>query len=144
MSKHTVVHESVKASRVVVSVAFQRADFDRLAAHAEQSGKKVSAIIREAAIEEVRGATMPNLTVSPNPVAAGQSFTISGSGFRRNDPLVVCVWGMAPCQPVTTDLQGTFTMTYTRQGGLLPGAYLLQVWRGKGPRLAATLSFQVL
>jgi hypothetical protein len=50
-----VAHAPVKASRVVVSVAFRREDFDQVSAYAEQAGKKVSEFIREAAIEKAIG-----------------------------------------------------------------------------------------
>ena len=51
------VREPVKASRVVVSVAFRRDDFASVSAYAEQIGKKVSEFIREAAIEKASGWT---------------------------------------------------------------------------------------
>ena len=50
-----VVKKPVKALRVVVSVAFPRADFVRVSTHAERLGKKVSEFIREAAIEKATG-----------------------------------------------------------------------------------------
>jgi uncharacterized protein (DUF1778 family) len=41
--------------RAVVSVAFSREDFERVASAAEQSGMKVSEFIREAALSRSRG-----------------------------------------------------------------------------------------
>jgi len=49
------VREPVKASRVVVSVAFRRDDFVPVSECAERSGKKISEFIREAAIEKATG-----------------------------------------------------------------------------------------
>lgn len=49
------VRKPIKASRVVVSVAFQREDFARVSGYAEQLGKKVSEFIREAALEKATG-----------------------------------------------------------------------------------------
>ncbi|MBI2919437.1 MAG: hypothetical protein HYY01_15800 [Chloroflexi bacterium] len=45
----------VKASRVVISVAFRRDDFDQVSKYAERVGKRVSEFIREAAIEKATG-----------------------------------------------------------------------------------------
>lgn len=53
--QRAVVREPVKASRVVVSVAFPRPDFSRVSQAAERSGKKTSEFIREAAIEKATG-----------------------------------------------------------------------------------------
>ena len=49
------VRKPVKASRVVVSVAFKRDDFIRVTEYAERIGKKTSAFVREAAMERVGG-----------------------------------------------------------------------------------------
>ena len=49
------VREPVKASRVVVSVAFRRYDFVPVSECAERLGKKISEFIREAAIEKAKG-----------------------------------------------------------------------------------------
>jgi hypothetical protein len=49
------VREPVKASRVVVSVAFQRDVYARVSEYAEHTGKKISEFIREAAIEKATG-----------------------------------------------------------------------------------------
>lgn len=49
------MREPVKASRVVVSVAFRREDFAQISVYAERWGKKVSEFIREAAIEKATG-----------------------------------------------------------------------------------------
>ena len=46
------VREPVRASRVVVSVAFQRDDLVRVSEYAERIGKRTSEFIREAAIEK--------------------------------------------------------------------------------------------
>jgi len=45
-------HSGGKASRVVVSVAFHREDFSRVAERAERTGMKTSEYIREAALEK--------------------------------------------------------------------------------------------
>lgn len=65
------VRGPVKASRVVVSVAFPRQDFTRVSAYAEHVGKKVSAFIREAALEKATG--------------RGGSSPAYGSGTIRTD-----------------------------------------------------------
>ncbi|MFQ5874746.1 MAG: hypothetical protein ACE5JL_13255 [Dehalococcoidia bacterium] len=49
------VREPVKASRVVLSVAFRRDDFARVSEYAERTGKKPSEFVREAAIEKATG-----------------------------------------------------------------------------------------
>lgn len=49
------VRQPVRASRVVVSVAFQRDDFELASRYAERMGKKISEFIREAAIETAGG-----------------------------------------------------------------------------------------
>ena len=45
----------VKKPRAVVSVAFSREDFERVAEHAEHLGMKISEFIRNAALEQVEG-----------------------------------------------------------------------------------------
>lgn len=52
---HPQVRKPVKASRVVVSVAFHGDDFDRVSVYAESVGKKTSEFIRDAAIEKASG-----------------------------------------------------------------------------------------
>lgn len=49
------VREPVKASRVVVSVAFRHEDFVTVAESAKRSGKKMSEFIRDAVIEKAIG-----------------------------------------------------------------------------------------
>ena len=49
------VKEPVKASRVVVSVAFKRDDFTRVSEYARRTGKRTSEFIREAAIDKAAG-----------------------------------------------------------------------------------------
>jgi len=49
------VRKPVKASRVVVSVAFQRDDLARVSEYAERIGKRTSEFIREATIEKALG-----------------------------------------------------------------------------------------
>ena len=49
------VRQPVKASRVVVSVAFQHDDLDPVLECASRSGKKISEFIREAAMEKATG-----------------------------------------------------------------------------------------
>ena len=46
----------VKSARAVVSVAFSRQDFERVAASAAERGKRTSEFIREAALERAEGA----------------------------------------------------------------------------------------
>ncbi|MBI4287627.1 MAG: hypothetical protein HY671_04250 [Chloroflexi bacterium] len=67
---HPVVREPVKASRVVVSVAFQRLDFNRVAQAAERSGKKVSEFIREAALEKASGSRAASIEYSSGSTGA--------------------------------------------------------------------------
>jgi hypothetical protein len=55
------VREPVKASRVVVSVAFRRDNFEQVSRYAERIGQKTSEFIREAAIEKATGHTMAAL-----------------------------------------------------------------------------------
>jgi hypothetical protein len=49
------VREPVKASRVVVSVAFKRDDFTRVSEYAKHTGRRTSEFIREAAIDKAAG-----------------------------------------------------------------------------------------
>jgi hypothetical protein len=86
---------------------------------------------------------MASLSVSPNPAPAYSQFTVMGSGFHRNDTISVCVLGMAPCQPTVTDNGGSFSLVYTRRGGLPPGFYTLEVFRGRRPDRAASQGFRV-
>ena len=51
------VKEPVKASRVVVSVAFKRDDFTRVSEYARHTGKRISEFIREAAIDKAAGSS---------------------------------------------------------------------------------------
>lgn len=44
---------AVKAPRAVVSVAFSREDFEKVAAYAKRHGKKTSEVIRRAVLEQV-------------------------------------------------------------------------------------------
>jgi hypothetical protein len=55
------VREPVKASRVVVSVAFRRDNFEQVSRYAERIGQKTSEFIREAAIEKTTGHAMAAL-----------------------------------------------------------------------------------
>ncbi len=48
-----------KVGRVVCSVAFQRREFDLVAAYAERVGKRTSQFIREAAMEKAAGGPGP-------------------------------------------------------------------------------------
>jgi hypothetical protein len=52
--------EPVKSARVVVSVAFQKNDFARVAASARRHGKKTSEFIRDAALEQAGGQSPRN------------------------------------------------------------------------------------
>jgi len=45
--------EGIKRPRVVVSVAFRRPEFERVAAYAERLGKRTSQFIREATLQSV-------------------------------------------------------------------------------------------
>ncbi|MDP2744817.1 MAG: hypothetical protein Q8P00_07125 [Dehalococcoidia bacterium] len=49
------VKQPVKASRVVVSVAFRRDEFALVSEYAERIGKKTSEFIREAAVQKAGG-----------------------------------------------------------------------------------------
>lgn len=49
------VREPVRASRVIVSVAFRQDDFAQVSEHASRIGKRTSEFIREAAIEKTAG-----------------------------------------------------------------------------------------
>jgi hypothetical protein len=57
-------HSGRGAARAVVSVAFQRSDFEKVATCAEQSGKKTSEFIREAALEKAQRQTQPGSVTS--------------------------------------------------------------------------------
>ncbi len=50
-----IIREPVRSPRVVVSVAFRRADFALVSEYAEGVGKKTSEFIREAAIDKAMG-----------------------------------------------------------------------------------------
>jgi hypothetical protein len=71
------VREPVRASRVVVSVAFRRDDFEPVSRYADRIGKKISEFIREAAIERAGG-------------GGGRILMLSGgSGFTFWGPVVM-------------------------------------------------------
>ena len=67
-----VVGVPPKLSRVVCSVAFQRREFDLVAAYAERVGKKTSQFIREAAMEKAAGGPGPAASM----YASGSAGTI--------------------------------------------------------------------
>ena len=54
----------VKRARVIVSVAFPRPDFERVAAYAERVGKRTSEFIREATLQSVPSAAREPVVVS--------------------------------------------------------------------------------
>ena len=62
----TVVKSPVKPSRLVVSVAFQRDDFERVSKHAAFLGKKTSQFIRDAVIEKTLKQSEPVLFFTPS------------------------------------------------------------------------------
>jgi hypothetical protein len=68
------VRGPVRATRVVVSVAFRRDDFEPVSQYAERIGKKISEFIREAAIEKAVGEGGRILTFS-----SGGSVTLWGT-----------------------------------------------------------------
>lgn len=87
----TETHTPAKPPRAVVSVAFSRADFERLAAYAHQEGRTVSGAIREAALEKIAGTHIHadlKLTVLPQNsgtlrfagISDGASIVMAGSG----------------------------------------------------------------
>ncbi|HET7035438.1 MAG TPA: hypothetical protein VFI42_07135 [Thermomicrobiaceae bacterium] len=72
------VHPAVKNPRAVVSVAFSRDDFGRVAEAARERGMKLSAFIREAAVERAErdGTGMDPASVT---MSATQSGFIEGT-----------------------------------------------------------------
>ena len=55
----------------------------------------------------------PQLTVSPNPAAAGSSVTFSGSGFANGDPLFIVVDAAGDCTNPTAGAKVFNTSSYT-------------------------------
>lgn len=53
-----------RPARAVVSVAFTREDFDRVAARAEEKNKRISTMIREIVLATFPAATQASFTVS--------------------------------------------------------------------------------
>ena len=78
----------------------------------------------------------PTMTVSPNPVPLGaSSIDISGSGFRANQALSINT-GMIPSVSVTTDANGSFSLTYAPWGGTfwMPGDARIEATKQQGKR----------
>jgi hypothetical protein len=67
-------HSAVRNPRSVVSVAFSRDSFDRVAQSAEQFGMKVSEFIREAALEKANGSRGTAILTSASGSFAGPIF----------------------------------------------------------------------
>ena len=57
--EHAVLKPGRKNARAIVSVAFPGRDFDRVELAAERAGKKLSAFIREAAVNRARRRPTP-------------------------------------------------------------------------------------
>lgn len=55
---------AVKAPRAIVSVAFSRADFERVAQHARLHGMKTSEFIRRSALEHTRPKSVVESSIS--------------------------------------------------------------------------------
>lgn len=78
------VHPAVKSPRAVVSVAFPRDEFGRVAEAARAEGVKISAFIREAAVERAergdrgRGPAIVMMSATQSGLIAG-SFTASAA-----------------------------------------------------------------
>ena len=85
------VRQPVKASRTVVSVAFQADEFARVSEYAVRVEKRLSVFIREAALEKAMGSETSSLAYitggTVNFWTLGQVHTISqGSGSRVEQP----------------------------------------------------------
>lgn len=89
------VRGPVKASRVVVSVAFRRDDFEPVSRHAERMGKKISEFIREAAIETAGGRGGHILMFS-----SGNGFTLWGTPMMPSDTRVSALLVTDPAEAV--------------------------------------------
>lgn len=75
------------------------------------------------------------LTVSPNPAPVGTTeVTVTGSGFKSGEGLLVGIPGVIPGYGVTTDSSGNFSFTYTKSGGepFSAGSYPFEAWGWKG------------
>lgn len=68
--------EPVRSPRAIVSVAFSRDDFERVAAWAEKRGQKLSTMIREVVLASLPGSS-----------AAGISVSVSGADASDIDAL---------------------------------------------------------
>ena len=68
--------EPARPSRAVVSVAFSREDFDRVALFAENNGLKISEMIRNAALDEVNG-RMRTIYIDATVVGTGTPWSIA-------------------------------------------------------------------
>lgn len=73
------------------------------------------------------------LSVSPNPVPAGTAFTISGSGFRANRPVVLVVPLHLPYDTVMADGSGSFSFVYSRP--LEPATHPVLAYQERGNKM---------
>jgi hypothetical protein len=73
------------------------------------------------------------LTVSPNPVSTGTAFTVNGSGFRRDRPVVMAIPGYFPYDTVVADRSGAFSYTYSRP--LDPGTHPVLAYQERGKKM---------
>ena len=93
------VRQPVKASRTVVSVAFQVDEFAQVSEYAERVRKRISVFIREASLEKAMGSETSSLAYitggTGNLWTAGQMHTISqvsGSQVEQPDEIVATTY----------------------------------------------------
>lgn len=72
----------VKEGRAVVSVAFARKDFDRVAEAAERLGQRLSEFIREAALDKASAQAAPALLTSYSASYGSAIFTQAPNATR--------------------------------------------------------------
>ncbi|MEE8346370.1 MAG: hypothetical protein V3S20_03380 [Dehalococcoidia bacterium] len=89
------------------------------------------------------GKETATMTVSPNPVATGVAITVTGSGFGAKKTVYVGLQGYFNMVPVTTDGNGSFSLT--SPGLTLPGTYtyVAMVYSHKSWVIAASAQFEV-
>jgi hypothetical protein len=73
------------------------------------------------------GTSTASLTVSPNPVPAYTHPTVSGTGFKAGETLLVGIPGDWSFTRITADSGGAFSFVYTARE-LSPATYTMEAW----------------
>jgi hypothetical protein len=85
-----------------------------------------------------------SVSLSPNPVTAGGTVTLSGSGFAPNSSVTINVHrpdgGDDPGRSATTDSQGNVSYTFPNAGGSLTGNYTVSVSDSSGHSASGSIT----